>query len=942
MNMPTSKQLDKILDHAPIMVDAIAPGNRIVFWNRECERVSGYTREEVMRDPDSAHYLHPDLNSFVERTLEMLLRGITPRNEESLLVTRDGRRRTVAWSVMASTRRETSGQLWRIGIDVTERNLTHAAREQQYLLQRVVESLPDAICWKSGHGRWLHHNALAADMLGLPEGDHRGLTNADIAARHPGSRARLYECQRSDEEAWRQGSDLRGYESHGENSAMRCFDVVRKPFFSDRGERDGLLVVAREVTDLAHARQELERHKQRLETALKATAIGIFEVDALSGAAEVSDSYAAIFGHASPGGMDLSLAGRLSRIHDADRERVHVSYRELADGRRTDIQIEYRSLHASGAYLWYRVDGHVAKRDATGRPLRLIGIIQNIERFRVAQEQQRLSGVVFENSHDGIIIAGTDGRIRATNPAFTAISGYAAAELLGRDLGLLKSGRHDAKFYRRLWEAVLRDGAWQGEIWNRNKSGEICPMWESIIAVRDPKSGEVTHYVATFSDLTAIKVARAQAEHASRHDHLTGLPHGKSLAGLPETNSWSNYTLLLIDIDHFKLVNEAHGHAMADLALVAIAERLRSHLSQGEHLARHDGDGFLVVTQASTNGRAQALLDVFEMPFLIANKELPLTASVGCCSYPEDGGDFSTLLYRAESAALAAKSRGRNTFCRYKAQLDTGASRRLAILDGLRHATRTKGLSLHYQPQVDLDSGAVVGFEALMRWQHPVLGCISPVEFIPLAEESGKIVELGAWALASACEQLANWQRSGFRGTVAVNVSAVQIHRGVLLEQIARALAENACDPSGLKLEITESVFLDAPSGGLDVFQALKRIGVSLAIDDFGTGYSNLAYLCRLDIDELKVDKAFVANLSKSDADAAIVRAIVQMADAIGASVIAEGIEDASAAAQLRWLGCRHGQGYLYGRPVAVLDLKFEALATIDIGLQKNASTPNE
>lgn len=919
--MPTSKQLDKILDHAPVMIDAIAPDNRIVFWNRECERVSGYTREEVMHDPSSAHYLHPELNSFVERVLEMLLKGITPRNEESLLVTRDGRRRTIAWSIMASAPREASGRLWRIGIDATDRNPAHAGREPQYLLQRVVDTLPDAICWKSGHGRWLRHNALAADMLELPEGDHRGLTNADLAARHPGSRERLHECQRRDEEAWRQGSELRGYESHGENSAMRCFDVVRKPFFSDGGERDGLLVVAREVTDLADARQELERHKQRLETALKATAIGIFEVDALSGAAEVSDSYAAIFGHASPGGMDLSLAGRLSRIHDADRERVRARYCELADGRRTEIQIEYRSLHASGTYPWYRVDGHVAERDATGRPLRLIGIIQNIERFRVAQEQQRLAGVVFENSHDGIIITGSDGRIRAANRTFAAISGYSASELLGQDPGLLKSGRHDAKFYRRMWESLLRDGSWQGEIWNRKKTGEIYPVWQSIVAVRDPGTGEATHYVASFSDLTAIKEARAQIEHASRHDQLTGLPHGKTLAELPETRTWQNYTLLLIDIDHFKLVNDAHGHALADLALLAIADRLQADLGHGEHLARHGGDGFILITQASANERARKVLDSFALPFLVAGQELSLTASIGCCGYPEDGGDFSTLLYRAESAALAAKARGRNTFCLYQAQLDTGASRRLAILDGLRHATRAEGLSLHYQPQVALDSGSVVGFEALMRWRHPVLENVSPAEFIPLAEESGKIVELGAWALTTACEQLTDWQSKGFRGTIAVNVSAVQIHRGVLLEQVCRALAESACDPAGLKLEITESVFLDVPSAELDVFHALKNTGVSLAIDDFGSGYSNLAYLCRLDIDELKIDKAFVDNLSKGTADAAIVRAILQMADAIGANVIAEGIEDDSAAKQLQLLGCRYGQGYFYGRPVTATEI---------------------
>ncbi|MBI1904839.1 MAG: EAL domain-containing protein [Rhodocyclales bacterium] len=671
----------------------------------------------------------------------------------------------------------------------------------------------------------------------------------------------------------------------------------------------------------AHAEQELRRHKQRLEAALKATGIGIFEVDARTGAAEVSDSYAAIFGYADSKEMDLSLVGRFSRMHEADRPRVEAAYRELADGRRGEVQMEYRARSADGAFQWFRVDGHVAERDPHGCPTHLIGIIQNIERFRLAQEQARLSQVVFDNTHDGIIITDTDGRILAANPAFTAITGYTAPEVLGQTPRLLKSGRHDAKFYQQMWRSLLRDGAWQGEIWDRKKSGVVYPEWLSISAVGDTDSVTPTHFVATFSDLTEIKTARAQIDHVLRHDPLTGLPNEKTLAELPETRLWGSYSLVLIDIDHFKLINDAHGHDVGDLALVAVAERLRANLCQGELLARHGSDEFIIAGRTPVSDRASALLGLFESPFRVAGTELSLTVSIGGCSYPDDGGDFYTLLYRAESAARAAKSSGRNTFRSYRAPLDAGASRRLSILDGLRRAMHGEGLVLHFQPQVDLGSGAVVGFEALMRWRHPVLGSVSPCEFIPFAEESGTIVALGAWALTNACRQLATWQRSGFAGTIAVNVSSVQIHRGALLEQVFRALTESACDPAGLRLEITESVVLEAPQAVLDMLLALKRLGISLAIDDFGTGYSNLVYLCRLNVDEIKIDRAFVANLSSGEADVAIVRAIIQMANAIGAGVIAEGIENANAADRLAALGCRRGQGYFFGHPVAAEEI---------------------
>lgn len=923
--MPIPKHFDDLLDCVPVMIDALTPDNHVAYWNRECERVSGYTRLEMLNDRNLVRCSYPDIGSFVENALLLLLNGETPRNLESLLVPRMGQLRTIAWSIMLLPRTDGVQYLWRIGIDVTKRNRAHAEQERQRkLLNRILETLPDGVCWKSGQGRWLQHNALAADLLDVPGGDFRGLTNADLARRYPKRGARLADCHRLDEETWRFGRETRTPEVVGEDAArQRYFDVVRKPFFLDGHVRDGLLVVARDVTDQARIEQELQRHKQRLEAALKATGIGIFEVDAQSGGAEVSDSYAAIFGYADSADMDLSLEGRFSRMHAADLPRAQAAYRELVEGRRDEVQMEYRARHACGAFQWFRVDGRVADRNPEGRPTRLIGIIQNIERFRAAQDQARLSRGVFENSRDGIIITDTDGHILAANPAFTSITGYTAPEAIGQTPRLLKSGRHDARFYRRMWGSLLRNGAWQGEIWDRKKSGEIYPEWLSIVAVREMDTGVPTHYVATFSDLTEIKAARALVDHALRHDPLTGLPNGKTLAELSETKDWERYSLVLVDIDHFKLINDAHGHAFADLVLVAVAERLRTALCHEEHLARHGSDEFIIATRRSAGDRASELLGLFESPFRIANHELSLTVSIGGCSYPDDGGDFITLLHRAESATLAAKSSGRNTFRYYRAQLDAGASRRLAILDGLRRATPYDGLALHFQPQVDLGSGAVVGFEALMRWRNSVLGDVSPAEFIPLSEESGKIVDLGAWALATACRQLALWQRAGFTGTIAVNVSAIQIQRGILSEQVCRVLAEIACDPAGLKLEITESLFLDAPQTVLDMLLDLKRLGISLAIDDFGTGYSNLAYLCRLDVDEIKIDRAFVANLSKGEADVAIVRAIIQMADAIGAGVVAEGIEDAKAAARLVALGCRCGQGYFFGHPVAAEALSF-------------------
>jgi len=568
---------------------------------------------------------------------------------------------------------------------------------------------------------------------------------------------------------------------------------------------------------------------------------------------------------------------------------------------------------------------NILLRDAAGEIQGVLSSGEDLTERHHSEAQLRLAAKVFECTAEGVMITDTQRLIVAVNPAFSAITGYSPAEVIGRPPRVISSGRHGAEFYDAMAEALTRDDAWQGEVWNRRKNGEIYPEWLTINAARDSQ-GRLTHYVGVFTDISQVKQSEEKLDYLAHHDPLTGLPNrlllNDRLAHCIERSQRSGevLALLFIDLDNFKHVNDSLGHQVGDELLVAVADLVSGHLRAADTLARLGGDEFVllienVVDPGEVARVAEKMLDLLREPRLMAGHSLYVTASIGISLYPADGASAAELLQHADSAMYRAKKMGRNGYQFYTQDLTEQAVARLGIESRLREAVDKAQLLVHYQPQVRLPDGKLLGVEALMRWDCPGYGMVPPDLFIPVAEDCGMIQAMGEWVLREACGQLVEWQRRGVEvPCVAVNVSVKQMLHGNFAALVARVLADTGLPPAALELEITESVIADTSS--LDVIQALATLGVKLSIDDFGTGYSSLSYLKRLPIHKLKIDKAFIRDIPGDANDTAIVRAVISLADSLGLETIAEGVEQSVQIEFLLAHGCAQAQGFHFSRPV--------------------------
>jgi len=547
---------------------------------------------------------------------------------------------------------------------------------------------------------------------------------------------------------------------------------------------------------------------------------------------------------------------------------------------------------------------------------------------RSAKEAQRLASFVFQYAQEGIMITDAEGTILYVNPAFTAITGYTEEEVRGKNPRLLKSGRHDAFFYRQMWESVRRTGQWRGEIWNRRKNGEIYPEWLTISAIKNEK-GRITHYVAVFTDITERKRYEEQIKHQALHDPLTDLPnrrlfHDRLAHAIREAKETQRkVAVLFLDLDRFKNINDTLGHILGDELLRHVAKRLSSCVPREGVLARIGGDEFAVLLPALT-ARAEAervakdIVDRFTQPIALGERSLYVSISVGISLYPDDGDDCPTLIKNADMAMYCAKEEGGNRYRFFTPGMRLETVQRWQLENGMRQALELGELQLVYQPQVEAQTGRMVGVEALLRWHHPEQGVMSPATFIPLAEETGFIVPIGDWVLRTACAQAKAWQEVGLPPIrVAVNLSARQFQEGRLEATVRRVLAETGLEPQFLELEITEGIMMTNHTQTVEQLHRLKALGVKVAIDDFGIGYSSLGYLKKFPIDTLKIDKSFIRDCTDVPEDAAIVKAVIALAKNLNIPVVAEGVENPRQLAFLCAEGCDVIQGYLYSPPVS-------------------------
>ena len=607
-----------------------------------------------------------------------------------------------------------------------------------------------------------------------------------------------------------------------------------------------------------------------------------------------------------------------------------VTYRELAQ--RADLAacwsepIRSGASQVLGAFAIY----HRTPTLPQAREIELIEMAAHlsaiaIERHRT-EVQLQLKARVFEQGNEAIMITDAQHRIVRVNSAFSRITGYSESEALGRNPSLLSSGRHDPEFYRTMWAAINELGHWQGELWNRRKDGTDYPEWLSISVLRD-RSGAVMHYVGIAADISQRKTDEEQIRLLADFDPLTGLPNRRLLQDRIETGmsqaqrQGETLALMFLDLDRFKNVNDSLGHQVGDKLLIEVAQRLTSVLREQDTVCRLGGDEFvLLCTGTDAAGAAHVASKVLELTSQhcrVDQHELAVTLSIGIALYPTDGDTAESLLRSADTAMYRAKESGRNAFRFFTAQMQVESSRTLQLENALRRALELQQLHLVYQPQVSLADGRVVGMEALLRWQHPTLGSVSPAEFIPVAEDSGLILPIGEWVLRTATGQLRQWLDDGLPPLqLAVNLSAVQFRHANLPDLVTQVLQDAGLAPHCLELELTEGVAMKDPVEAIAVMDRLYQLGVRMSIDDFGTGYSSLSYLKRFHVYKLKVDQSFVRDITDDPDDKAIVVAIIALARSLGFQTIAEGVETQGQLDFLRQQGCDEVQGYLFSKPL--------------------------
>ncbi|GAB5343334.1 phosphodiesterase DibA [Pseudomonas sp. TH04] len=556
------------------------------------------------------------------------------------------------------------------------------------------------------------------------------------------------------------------------------------------------------------------------------------------------------------------------------------------------------------------------------------------------RERLRQAAAVFDCTREGVLVTDAQGLIVHVNRAFMEITGYQQEDVMGERPSLFKSGRHSSNFYQQMFQTLEDKGEWSGEIWNRRKSGEIYPQWQTIRVIHDDQ-GQVSHHVAVFSDISAIKDSEHELAHLAHHDPLTDLPNRLLFTDRAEQALASaqvhkrGCALLLMDLDHFKIINDSLGHNVGDQLLKAVGERLKGLFGPGVTLARLGGDEFAVLAESCPQviqaaAIAQRMLDAMKDPFVFDGNQLFISASVGISLFPSDALSAQQLLRNADSALFKAKSVGREGYALYTEELTAHAQNRVEIASELRRALEQQELRVYYQPVHNLQDSRLLGVEALVRWQHPERGLVPPGEFIPIAERTGLIADIDAWVMDQACRQMCQWLAEGAPlSFVAVNVSSRLFARRELYEQVAQVLHETGLDPAFLELEVTESAVMDDPEVALEQLHRLRELGLRLAIDDFGTGYSSLLRLKRLPVQKLKIDQGFVAGLPWDEDDAAIVRVVIALAKSMGMQVQAEGIEQVEQARFLSEQACDMGQGYWFGRPMPATEIDWERAPAI-------------
>jgi diguanylate cyclase (GGDEF)-like protein/PAS domain S-box-containing protein len=778
----------------------------------------------------------------------------------------------------------------------------------------ILDSINEAVYVQDRNGCFLDVNEGALRMYGYPREFLIGHTPQPISAPGRNDLAQTAACIQKAYAGEPQRFEFWGLRSNGEVFPKE----VRLYPGSYFGEKV-VVAIAQDITERKAAEEAIARESRMNETLLRAASDGIHIMDGDGNLVQVNDAFCRMLGY-----RREELLGR--NLSEWDKQMpvaaIRPAFAKLGE---SGMTLEARHCRRDGSE--FDVEITTVPMEIEGKRL-IYAAARDITERKRTEEALQLAAQIYQSSSEAMMVTDGQQRIVAINPAFTAMTGYSAAEALGNQPKMLSSGRQDAAFYQAMWTSLLRTGHWQGEIYNRRKNGEVYPEWLTINVIRD-EHGEPHRYVALFSDITRKKASEELIWWQANFDSLTRLPNRRMFRDRlrqeikKSQRNQTKLALLFIDLDRFKEVNDTMGHEAGDRLLVEAAHRISGCVRSSDTVARLGGDEFTVIlTPLGDAPRIESVADTIierlSAPFRLGHEQAYISASVGITLFPDDAETEAQLVKHADQAMYAAKSAGRNRFSYFTHALQEAAQARIHLIKDLRSPELMQQLQVYFQPIVELASGEIHKAEALVRWQHPQRGLVSPMDFIPLCEEIGLINQLGDWVFLEAARWASDWSaRSARPVQISLNMSPVQF----LSRHNAHALWESQLQQLGLSganlvIEITEGLLLHADPGVTDRLLHFRDAGIQVAIDDFGTGYSSLAYLKKFDIDYLKIDKAFIHNLTTDSDDMALTEAIIVMAHKLGLKVIAEGVETDAQRQRLQAAGCDYAQGYLFSRPV--------------------------
>ncbi|MES9937450.1 MAG: EAL domain-containing protein [Sedimenticola sp.] len=802
-----------------------------------------------------------------------------------------------------------------LGGAIQQKMTVQALRQREFEAHAILNAPSDVMLLIAVDGTLLRANASLAERFGKRMDE---LIGSSVFEFFPPEVAKTRR-ERFDE-VIRTGEPV----SFEDERAGRFYDNRLYPLFDDHGEVDRLAVYARDITAERKATHALKHSEDKFRRLIENLHDNYFfyshDIDGKF--KYVSPSVTDILGYS----ISEYLIHYQEVLTDNPVNESVVLHTELCIQGYRQEPYEVEVHHKTDGTRWLEVSESPVF-DEHGQVIAVEGIARDITEDKKTESELLLAASVFEGGSEAITITDPDGVILKVNRAYTEITGYSAEEAVGNTPRLIRSDRHDQSFYESMWASLAAEGCWQSEIWNRRKNGEVFPAWLNITAIRN-MSGEVEHYVASFSDISKQKLTEEHIKHLAHYDVLTGLPNRLlftercSHALEHARRVGHRLAVLILDLDNFKNINDGLGYPSGDEVLVEIGARIKSVTREDDTVARLGGDEFAVLLESVADDQSilhviEKIMSSFDRPYVTGEQTLQLSVSMGVSLYPENGTDANMLVRNADAALYRAKERGRNIFCFYTSEMTWAAVERVQMESSLKTALDQNQFELYYQPKFSPKQGKIVGAEALIRWHHPEQGMVMPDKFIPIIERSGLIIPIGHWVLREACAKAARWKRLGLlEQQVAVNVAGPQMLRSDLLETVKAVLEETGLDPSALELEITETFIMQQAENTIELLKELRAMGVSLAIDDFGTGYSSLAYLKQLPIDRLKIDRTFVTNILNDPDNRAIATAVIALGHNLGLKVTAEGIEEEDQARFLYALNCTEGQGFLYSPPV--------------------------